>query len=192
VPDPTSLDLVSGAPAARQLVQDPFWSTVLRRHGDVDLVVLPPEAPARPDVPAEEPTVDPVAARDQLRAQTAALWAALGLDGDPAVLDDVWFAGAAPGTLRWQGTATFDGLDPLVTSDAFQRAQDLLTDDAGWHVLAPPDGVPRVLAGRPGRFGREDVQVLAPTPSRLVLRVRSALVVVGEAAAAEALGRGAR
>ena len=110
MPDPTSLDLVSGAPAARQVLQDPFWATVLRRHDDVDLVVLPPESPDRTEVPAGEPRVDPDAARQELRARMAGLWAALGLDAEPARLDDVWFAGSAPGTLRWQGTATFDDL----------------------------------------------------------------------------------
>ncbi|WP_416954485.1 hypothetical protein ACNKF0_19550 [Nocardioides sp. T5] len=188
MPDPNSLDLVTGAPAARQVLQDPFWATVLRRHDDVDLVVLPPEAPDRVEVPGDEPTVEPDVARGELRARMAALWAALGLEGEPSHLDDVWFAGSAPGTLRWQGTATFDDLDPVVASDALQRARDLLAEADGWHVLAPPDGVPRVLAGRPGRVGREDVQVLAPTAGRVVLRIRSALVVVGEAAAAEAIG----
>ena len=104
----------------------------------------------------------------------------------------MWFAGSAAGTLRWQGTATFDDLDPVVASGALQRAQELLDEADGWHVLAPPDGVPRVLAGRPGTIGREDVQVLAPAVGRVVLRIRSALVVVGEAAAAEAIGAGAR
>ena len=192
MPDPTSLDLVSGAPAARQVLQDPFWATVLRRHDDVDLVVLPPESPDRPEVPAGEPTVDPEAARQELRARMAGLWAALGLEAEPTHLDDVWFAGSAPGTLRWQGTATFNDLDPVVASGALQRAQDLLDEADGWHVLAPPDGVPRVLAGRPATIGREDVQVLAPAAGRVVLRIRSALVVVGDAAAAEATGGGAR
>jgi hypothetical protein len=192
VADPNSLDLVTGPPAARQVLQDPFWATVLRRHGDVDLVVLPPEEPDRAEVAADEPTVVPDAAREELRARMAALWAALGLDAEPTHLDDVWFAGSAPGTLRWQGTATFDDVGPVVASDALQRARDLLAEADGWHVLAPPDGVPRVLAGRParlGHLGREDVQVLAPA-GRVVLRIRSALVVVGEAAVAEATGTG--
>lgn len=190
MPDPNSLDLVTGAPAARQVMRDPFWATVLRRHDDVDLVVLPPEVPERAEVPADEPRVEPDAARHELRARLAGLWAALGLEGEPSHLDDVWFAGSAPGTLRWQGTATFDDLDPVVVSDALQGARDLFTEADGWHVLAPPDGVPRVLAGRPGRIGREDVQVLAPSAGRVVLRIRSALVVVGEAAAAAATGTG--
>jgi hypothetical protein len=186
--DPAPLDLVTGEPAARRVAADPFWSTVVRRHPDVDVVVLPPEeSPAR-EVPADAPTVDPAAARQELRARMASLWSALDLPDEPTRLDDTWFAGAAPSTLRWQGTADFDDLDPVVASTALRRAQDLLAEADGWHVLAPPDGIPRVLAGRPGQLGREDVQVLVPTASRVVLRIRSELVLVGAAPAAEALG----
>lgn len=197
MPDPSALDFVRGAPAARQVAEDPFWSTVVRRHPDVDVVVLPPEAAAAPDVPADEPRVDPEVARGALRGRMAALWSALGLEAEPHHLDDAWLAGGAPGTLRWQGTATFDDLDPVVAAGALQRAQDVLAEDDGWHVLAPADGIPRVLAGRPDRLGREDVQVLAPDASRVVVRVRSAPVVVGAEAVTEALaadrapGRGA-
>ena len=192
MPDPLALDLVSGAPASRAVAEDPFWSTVVRRHPDVDVVVLPPEAPGTPEVPADEPTVDPVLARAELRARMAGLWSAIGLEGEPSHLDDTWLAGAAAGTLRWQGTATFDDLDPVVASGALQRARDLLAADDGWTVLAPPDGIPRVLAGRPDRLGREDVQVLLPAASRAVVRIRSALVVVDPADAAEALDGDAR
>jgi hypothetical protein len=191
VPEPTRLEFTQGPAATRAVALDPFWATVLRRHGDVDVVVLPPEPPARTAVPADEPIVEPGAARDELRARAAALWAALGLDGEPTHLDDVWFAGSEPGTLRWQGTATFDDLDPVVAAGALQRAQELLDEADGWHVLAPPDGVPRVLAGRPARLGREDVQVLVPATDRVVVRIRSGLVVVGDDAAAAVAG-GAR
>lgn len=190
MPDPSTLDFVTGAPATRRVKEDPFWSTVVRRHGDVDVVVLPPEAPRTPEVAVDEPVVDPAVARERLRGRMAALWSALGLPAEPGHLDDVWFAGGPAGTLRWQGTATFDDLDPVDASSALERARDLLAESDGWGVLAPADGIPRVLAGRPGRLGREEVQVLLPATSRLVLRVRSELVVVGEAAA-EAIGGGA-
>ena len=119
MPDPSTLDFVTGAPATRRVKEDPFWSTVVRRHG-------------------------------------------------------------------------FDGLDPMVASGALQRVQDLLAPDDAWSVLAPTDGIPRVLAGRPGRIGREDVQVLVPAAGRVVLRIRSELVVVGTAAVAESMGGGER
>lgn len=192
MPDPSALDLVTGAPATRQVTEDPFWSTVVRRHRDVDVVVLPQEAPPALDVPADAPTVDPAAAREQQRGRMASLWAALGLPGEPSHLDDVWFAGGPAGTLRWQGTATFDDLDPVTASSALQRVVGLLPDADGWHVVTPPDGIPRVLAGRPGRLGREELQVLLPATSRVVIRLRSELVVVGEAAADETLRGGGR
>lgn len=187
MPDPTPLDLVTGAPAAGQVAQDPFWSVVVRRHGDVDVVVLPPESPPDVPIPDDEPVVDPAPARARFRERLAGLWSALGLEGEPAVLDDVWFAGPVAGTLRWQGTARFDAVDPVEASSVLRGAVELLSESAGWRVLAPADGVPRVLAGRPARLGREEVQVLAPDSSRLVLRIRSEVVVVGEAAAAEVL-----
>jgi hypothetical protein len=192
VPEPTRLDFAQGPAARRAVAEDPFWSTVVRRHGDVDVVVLPPEPSTAPEVPADEPPVDPAAAREELRSRMAGLWSALGLDGEPPRLDDVWLAGAAPGTLRWQGTATFDGLDPVVASGALQRARDLFAQDDAWTVLAPTDGIPRVLAGRPGRIGREDVQVLVPGTARVVLRIRSEPVVVGADAVAGTIGGGER
>lgn len=186
--EPSDLEFVTGSSAARAAAEDPFWSTVVRRHGDVDIVILPPgDDTAQPEVPPDEPAVDPAEARQVLRAQTRAFWSALGLPEEPSHLDDVWFAGAVQGTLRWQGTATFDDLDPAVASGALERALPLLPEDAGWHVLVPPEGIPRVLAGRPGRFAREEVQVLLASASRLVVRLRSDLVVVGEAAAAGVL-----
>lgn len=191
MPDPSTLDFVSGAPATRRVKEDPFWSTVVRRHGDVDVVVLPPDAPPDAELPADTPTVDPDEAREQRRARLASLWSALGLPDEPTHLDDVWFAGGPEGTLRWQGTATFDDLDPVTASGALERVLDLLPEADGWSVLAPADGIPRVLAGRPGGLGREELQVLLPTSSRVVLRLRSELVVVGPVAADAALGGGA-
>lgn len=189
--EPSDLEFVKGAPAARRVAEDPFWSTVVRRHGDVDVVVLPPEDAPPVEVPADEPLVDAEIARERLRVDIASFWSALGLDAEPSHLDDAWFAGAAEGTLRWQGTATFDDVDPALASRALDRTPELLAEADGWHVLVPPAGIPRALAGRPGRLGREEVQVLLPSPSRMVIRMRSGLVVVGPSAAAAVL-RGAR
>lgn len=187
MPEPTDLELVKGPDAARAVAEDPFWSTVVRRHGDVDVVVLPPEDAATPDVPADEPAVDAAVVRQQHREQMTRLCSELGLPDGPSHLDDVWFAGSSRGTLRWQGTAAFDGLDPVSASAVLERAEELLTS-AGWHTLSPEGGVPRVLAGRPGRWVREEVQVLLASAGRVVVRVRSDLDVVGAAAAEQALG----
>lgn len=181
------LSFVRGDDAAREVAADPFWSTVVRRHGDVDVVVLPPEDAPSVQVTADEPVVDADTARTGLRAEMAAFWSTIGLAGEPTHVEDTWFTGAAEGTLRWQGTASFDGLDPIEASRLLRRAEDLLTA-ADWHVLVPDGGIPRVLAGRPGRLDRESLQVLLPTASRLVIRVRSGLVLVGTAGVAAALG----
>jgi hypothetical protein len=190
VSETPDLEFVTGAPAARRVAEDPFWSTVVRRHGDVDVVVLPQEEAPVVEVPADEPQVDAEAARERLRADMASFWRALGLDADPGRLDDRWYAGAAEGTLRWEGTATFDDVDPVLASGAVDRSREVLAAAPGWNVLVPPDGLPRVLAGRPGRLVREEVQVVLPSSSRVVVRMRSDLVVVGTSAAAEIL-RGA-
>ncbi|RYB94612.1 hypothetical protein EUA93_09815 [Nocardioides oleivorans] len=191
MPQSTGVEFVQGGAAERAVADDPFWATVLRRHGDIDVVVLPQEPTLEQVVPEGEPEVDPEQAREALRGQAAAFWAELGLGGDPAHLDDVWFAGVAPGTLRWQGTATFEQVDPLLASAALERAQLVLAADDGWHTLVPTDGLPRVIAGRAAQPGREEVHVVLASPTRLVVRMRSALVHVGAVAAAATLGSSA-
>lgn len=187
MPQSTDLELMQGDAAERAVADDPFWATVLRRHDDIDVVVLPQEPTLDPVVPADEPEVDPERARQVLRGQAAAFWSGLGLATEPAQLDDVWFAGTAPGTLRWQGTAIFEQVDPLLASAALERAARLLAADDGWHTLVPTDGLPRVMAGRAAEPGREEVQVVLASSTRLVVRMRSALVHVGAAAAEAAL-----
>ena len=190
VAEPTDLQFVKGAAASRAVAADPFWSTVVRRHGEVDVVVLPPgDSAPPPPIPPDEPVVDAAAQRERLRQQMAQLWSALELADEASRLDDVWFAGSLPGTLRWQGTASFEDLDPVAASSVLERARDLFAPSAaGWHTVAPEDGIPRVLAGRPGRWAREEVQVLLPSASRIVIRVRADLVHVGQAAADRVLG----
>lgn len=185
--EPKDLDFLTGDAADRLVADDPFWSTVVRRHADVDVVVLPPQATVEPVVLADEPEVAVESARQNLRSRLADLWAALDLPAEPSHVDDVWFAGAVDGTLRWQGTATFDDLDPVAASRVLERVQELLPEDAGWHVLVPPAGIARVLAGRDGRLGRDEVQVLLASSSRLVIRQRAEPVFVGTDAAAAAL-----
>jgi hypothetical protein len=184
----TDLDFIQGAAAEQAVADDPFWATVLRRHRDVDVVVLPQEPTVAQVMPEDAPEVDPDQAREVLRGQAAAFWAELGLTGDPAHLDDVWFAGVAPGTLRWQGTATFEQVDPLLASAAIERAERLLAADDGWHTLVPTEGLPRVLAGRAAQPGREEIQVVLASSTRVMVRMRSALVHVGPVAATAALG----
>ncbi|SEB69139.1 hypothetical protein SAMN04489844_0856 [Nocardioides exalbidus] len=188
MPQSSDLEFVQGGAAERAVADDPFWSTVLRRHGDIDVVVLPQEPAVEQVVPADEPEVDPDQARAALRGQAAAFWSELGLDAEPTHVDDVWFAGVAPGTLRWQGTATFEQVDPLLASAALERAERILAADDGWHTLVPTDGLPRVIAGRAAQPGREEVHVVLASSTRLVVRMRSALVHVGAVAAAASLG----
>lgn len=81
---------------------DPFWEAVHRRHPDVDLVLLRPEAPAAADEPGDEQGVD--ALRDRVEAAAARLWPdATGAEPPPARLA----YGARPDTVvvRVKGSA---------------------------------------------------------------------------------------
>lgn len=178
-PSPGFLEVDDGAAA-----DDPFWSTVVRRHGDVDVVLLPPEPP-EPSAPAA--TGEPSDPDDHRRAEHAALehlLLALELP-TPARVDDVWLVGSGEGTVRWQGTVTCE-VGAEVAARALRRAGEHLAD-GGWHRLVPADGVPRVLAGRDTPRGREEAQVLRPAPTRVVVRVRSVPITVGAEAASALL-----
>lgn len=165
--------------ASAVVAADPFWSVVRRRHPDVDIVLLPdpPPAPVTDGLPTEDP--DQAAAR--VEAEAAGLWTSLAGDLEP-IASARWRSGPTPESLVREVTLHADGVDAVRGIGLVSRAADALAAD-GWHTLAPPDGVPRVLAGRAAGVGRREVQVLhAPATSRLVLRLRSEPVVVGRAA----------
>ncbi|WP_121256264.1 hypothetical protein [Nocardioides ferulae] len=171
-------DSFDTGPAATRLVEsDPFWAVVRRRHPDVDIALLPPppaadlSGPATPELPALER--DEAAAR--FDAETAALWRRLVGERDPDEQRARWFA-AEGDVERYETTWRIDGADPVTAVAAIEAAAATLRDD-GWHVLAPPDGMPRVLASRPADGGRDELQlVLAPAEARLVLRLRTSPV----------------
>ncbi|MDO3398112.1 hypothetical protein QWJ41_20495 [Nocardioides sp. SOB44] len=147
---------------------DPFWAPVRRRHPDVDIVLLPPERAA--DEPTEQPS-------DQAPDQPLA---------DPELLSRLW-ATAVGGDWptetaerRTQGrleiTWTREGGEPVAPDTAqavVRRAAEALRE-AGWHVLAPAEGLPRVQAGRPDGPDRAELLLLVvPETGRVVLRHRS-------------------
>ncbi|WP_370288380.1 hypothetical protein [Nocardioides sp.] len=174
-PSPGFLEVDDDAAA-----RDPFWATVVRRHPDVDVVLLPPEPPPSAAPAGEQ--VDPEEHRLAQQAGVHRLLDALGLPL-PERVDDGWLAGSAAGTVRWQGTVACE-VAAEVASGALRSAAEHLADD-GWHRLVPSGGVPRVLAGRDTPRGREEAQVLLPAPTRVVVRMRSVPITVGiEAASA--------
>ncbi|WKN48383.1 hypothetical protein [Nocardioides sp. Arc9.136] len=175
MPTSPASPFTTGSDAAEQVAADPFWSVVRRRHPDIDVVVLPAEAavgPAAVEVEAR-PEVEPASEAARVEAHAVALWTSL-VGGEPTEVRSRWTSGRAPATSRVETTLRLDDADPTGGVAAVGRGAESLEQD-GWHVLAPPDGLPRVLAGRGDGLAHEELQlVLAPAESRLVLRLRSA------------------
>lgn len=163
--------------ASAAVAADPFWSVVRRHHPEIDIVLLP-EPPAPPDtagLPLEDPDAAAAAADDAATRR----WYGLVDDREP-VTRARWRSGPTPDTLVRETTLHVDGVDPVTAVATVARAAEVLAGD-GWRVLTPPDGLPRTLAGREEGIGRCELQLVhAPATGRLVLRVRSAPVVVGE------------
>jgi hypothetical protein len=167
---------LGGPEAAARVAADPFWSVVRRRHPDVELVLLPPAvAPdeAVSDAPATAVGVEDATA--ECLARVAGLWQQVVGDVVPDEQRAGWTTGPTPDLMRHEATWTLLAVDPVTATGAIDRAADTLRDE-GWRVLAPPDGMPRVLAGRPAQSSREELDlVLVPSTGRFFLTVRSGL-----------------
>lgn len=165
MPDETPTD-----PAA----SDPFWAPVRRRHPDVDIVLLPTTHPAleQPEEPAPEATepVDPAEVEELAEDLVAALWRAAVGDTDPTEREQRWAQDRLETTWTHEGAQP---VDPATAQSVVRRAAETL-EQSGWQVLAPPDGLPRVQAGRPdGRSRAEVLLLVVPETGRLVLRHRT-------------------
>lgn len=170
---------------------DPFWSVLRRRHPDIDLVVLPGAAgAAEPSEPIETPEqqrrsalappAPPLRDPDEWSSSTddaaRGWWPRLlaGIDAAPGDPSARWLT-SRDGLRRRETTlaaasGTTDPADPTTT---LTRAARHLRD-AGWRVLAPTDGVPRVLASRSAddALGREELALFC-APGRITLRLRT-------------------
>lgn len=181
-----------------------FWSVVRRRHPDLDLVLLPvdvtadapdpgPEGVATTASPGEPPPAEtpelppagspppgePAEAAARCVAQAETQWGLLVPDRAPPEPETRWVPGPVRGSVRHETTLAVEGVEPVPGTRVITRAAEELRSRE-WHVLAPQEGMPRVLAGRDEPPGRREVQlVLVPALGRLVLRVRSGGVVVG-------------
>lgn len=173
------MSFASGAEAAEEVVADPFWSAVVRRHPDVDVVVLPQADDPRLEVPPDIPVLSVEQAGEVCESAAASWWHALQPDQDPTQEHARWLAGEAGGTVRHEATRTRDGLAAAEGRAILEQASDLLRQ-AQWTVFTPPDGLPRVLGSRPGALGQSEMQVVfAPEPGRLIMRLRTELLHVG-------------
>ncbi|MFC6286347.1 hypothetical protein ACFP3Q_17960 [Nocardioides sp. GCM10027113] len=170
-------------PGPGPLDDDPFWAVIHRRHPDVDVVLLPDDA--APTAPDNEPAVDLTDADiARLDSRVLAIWCELA-DLEAAGPESRWLAGPTPDDVRREATLTAEAVEPLEGTTLLEEAVAQLRA-RGWHVSAPPDGTPRVLAARlpdeggPAAVGREELHLLlAPGTGRLVLRHRSAGIRVG-------------
>ena len=185
MPSPSDAPL-QGAAAAEIVANDPFWSVVRRRHPDVDIVVLPPDdAPDLTPAPDATP-VHTGAARADFEADVADLWDRLGQPADRPLVR--WTTAPNRGAVALEGRLTAEDVDPDDAPVVLRRAAERLAD-AGWHVLVPPDGVPRLSAGQVRPTGRRTVQVVhVPDLARLTLIVRSEPIPVSRNTAATLLG----
>ncbi len=171
-------------PGAAELVAgDPFWSVVRRRHPELDIVLLPDE-PVGSAAATETVTLteERVARLDE---DAVSLWRSL-VD-ESSVSAARWVAGDQRGVVRREASFALAPVDPVAGADVITSGAGRLRD-AGWQVFSPPDGLPRLLASRTDDAGREELQLVwAPTTGRLSLRVRSAGLSVGRAAAHDLL-----
>ena len=168
----------SGEP--REVSDDPFFGEVRRRHPDVDIVLLPPEAAASPAPPPVDPAVL-AAVPAEHDADTRDLWSQVARGIDPAQATARWAAGEVTGTVRRDTLLAAKGVDAVTATAALAGAARAL-EQAGWHVLAPDSGLPRVLAGRGAGAERREVQVVhVPATGRYAVTSRGPSYTVGPA-----------
>ena len=142
-------------------VGDPFWAEVRRRHPDVDLVLLPPEAPADP---TDEPVDDAVVRADLETVRARA--AALGLQEPEERVELTATAGAVRAAARAVTHADRDALERLHAAAVA----------AGWDVRRHPGPV-ELLLGHGDRLALR--ASYAPSTGVLVVEVSGPDRVVG-------------
>lgn len=183
---PPSDEPIDRPEAAEIVANDPFWSVVRRRHPDVDIVVLPPDdAPDLTPAPDATP-IHTGAVRSDFESDVADLWDQLDQSpGRPVV---AWTVAPNRGAVALEGRIAAEHVDPDQAAAALRRAAERL-GARGWHVLVPPDGLPRVSAGQARSTGRRTVQVVhVPQRERLLLIVRSEPIPVSRNTANTLLG----
>lgn len=171
-----------------QIDSDPFWSVVHRRHPDLDIVLLPPQPPAPPES-GLPPRAPEAFARMQV-ADADELWASLVGNGMPRP-DATWIPGPTADSVRHSITLTLGDVDETAGIGHLRDADDRLSAD-GWHVFAPPTGMPRVTADRSGELGDETLLFgYVLQQRRLFLRLTSTGLPLGIRRAQEMTGAAA-
>jgi hypothetical protein len=157
---------------------DAFFGAVRRRHPDVDIVVLPQTGPAEPSATEVDPAdLDDLAAR--FDAEIIELWAEVATGVARPATASRWVEGSVLGSVSREVLLAVEGVDAATAHQALAGAQRSLTG-AGWHVLAPPTGMPRVLASRGEGAAERVLQVVyVEATSRFAVSCRTGSYVVG-------------
>ena len=181
------------ARGAAEVPSDPFWSAVRRRHSVIDIVVLPDDG-GPDDVELPEPDPELVeSVPSEFDAWVADVWQRLLPHVDCPPTDARWTPGSLPGSLTRTALLAAQ-VDEVTALQSLAGAVRWLETD-GWHVLAPQDGMPRVLAGRDEgdeSTARRELQIVhVPATDRFAVAATWGPLVVGEVAAKQATGVGA-
>ena len=174
------------------VASDAFFGVVRRRHPDLDIVLLPQPAPdEQPAVRLGPADVVDVPAR--FDAELADLLADVARGVALPLVRSRWTPGTLTGSVSREALVAAEGVDAVAAEQALAAAGRALSG-AGWHVLAPGDGLPRVLAGRGGTeeepVRRELRVVHVPARGRYAVGYRCGPYVVGAGPARELLGEG--
>ncbi len=172
---------LSGAPA------DPFFTTLQRRHPDVDLVLLPPEPPMDPDVAITAPEARLLAgaAVATIAGVVAELWP--GPPSEAAPVTRMRY-GVSESEVRAAARVVLRPANPVDGVDALEQLVERLLV-GGWQPRLVTGEVARLTARRDGVDLRATV---APATGVLVATVGSDPVVVGVGQARELVRGGAR
>lgn len=115
------------------------------------------------------------------------MWAAMVGHGTPK-RSAQWIPGVADGSVRLRVALALEGASNAAGIGHLRESTLLLTSD-GWHVFAPPTGLPRVNADRRTSLGTEDLLLgFDPDTGRLFARFTSAELAVSTATACNLIG----
>lgn len=169
------------------IANDRFFAEVRRRHPDIDIVLLPqvdpgPAQPAAPAAPLEP--IEPAALAEALETTLTGLLPLMAPGIDLPAPQWRWGPGDSTGSVARETLVAAENLEAVPALTALSGAERALVAE-GWHVLVPPDGLPRVLANSPD--GTQAQVVYVEGRSRYAVRLRSASYVVGRESAADLL-----
>ncbi len=172
------------------VADDRFFAEVRRRHPDIDIVLLPQDLPPDPLASAGTAAaerievIDPVELAESLEADLVGLLPQVAPDIDTAAPAWRWGPGDRAGTVARKTLVAAESVEAVPGLTALSGAERALVA-ADWHVLVPPDGIPRVLARR---ADGAQVQILYVEPrNRYAVTLRSPSYAVGRDVAADLL-----